>query len=45
MLTDSQLSDTGGLLLVVGIVILAVMGLLFWLAFRKRPPPGAGNAP
>src|SRR5436190_16997241 len=45
MLTDSQLSDTGGLLLVVGIVILAVMGLLFWLAFRKRPPPGVGNAP
>jgi hypothetical protein len=30
---------------VVGIVILAVIGLLFWLAFRKRPPSGARNAP
>jgi hypothetical protein len=29
-------------MLVVGIVILTVMGLLFWLAFRKRPPPGSG---
>jgi hypothetical protein len=35
----------GGLLLVVGIAILSVMGLLFWVAFRKpTPPPGAGPA-
>jgi membrane protein implicated in regulation of membrane protease activity len=40
-------SDTDGLmLLLVGILILSVMGLLFWVAFRKRSPPppspGAG---
>jgi membrane protein implicated in regulation of membrane protease activity len=45
MIGESHMGDVGALLLVVGIVILAVMGLLFWLAFRKRPPSGAGNAP
>jgi hypothetical protein len=44
MLTDRQLSDTGGMLLVIGIGILAVMGLLFWLAFRQRPPPPSPDA-
>jgi hypothetical protein len=35
----------GGLLLLVGIAILSVMGLLFWVAFRKpTPPPGVGPA-
>ena len=33
----------GGCFLVFGIGILAVMGLLFWLAFRKRPPPLGSN--
>ena len=33
----------GPMLLLVGIVMLSVMGLLFWLAFRKPPPPDAGT--
>ena len=41
----SESTDFGTMLLVVGIVILAVMGLLFWLAFRKPPPPNAGAGP
>ena len=41
---ESHRGDVGGIMLVVGIVILSVMGLLFWLAFRKRPPPpGTGS--
>jgi hypothetical protein len=33
-------------MLIVGIVILAPIGFLFWVAFRKRrPPPGAGMLP
>jgi len=39
MLNDRQFYDTGVMLALIGIGILAVMGLLFWLAFRKRPPP------
>ena len=39
MIGESHMGDVGGIMLVVGIVILSVMGLLFWLAFRKRPPP------
>jgi len=33
-------------MLIVGIVILALIGFLFWIAFRKRrppPSPGAGS--
>ena len=45
MIGESHMGDVGGLMLVVGIVTLVVMGLLFWLAFRKRPPPNAGSAP
>jgi hypothetical protein len=42
----SESTDFAGLMLAVGIAILAVMGLLFWLAFRRRPPapPGPGAA-
>jgi hypothetical protein len=40
----SESTDFGTTLVLVGIVILAVMGLLFWLAFRRRPPPpGTGT--
>jgi hypothetical protein len=38
-------NDTDGvMLLLVGILLLSVMGLLFWVAFRQRPPPpGTGT--
>ena len=38
--TDSnpQFSDAAPLLLGVAAAILALTGLLFWLAFRRRPP-------
>ena len=40
----SECTSFGGQMLAIGIVILAVMGLLFWLAFRRRPPPpGTGT--
>ena len=46
LLNDPHLSDAAPLALVVGIAILGVMGLLFWVAFRRRPPspPGPGAA-
>ena len=32
------------LVLLIGVAILALAGLLFWLAFRRRPPPpGTGT--
>ena len=39
--------DSAGLImLLVGIVILSVMSLLFWVAFRKRSrPPGTSLTP
>jgi hypothetical protein len=45
LIGESHMGDTGGVMLTIGIAILALMGFLFWLAFRKRPPPGARNAP
>ncbi len=48
LLNEPHMSDVGALALVAGIAILAVMGLLFWVAFRRRAPPpspGAGPAP
>jgi hypothetical protein len=47
LLSDPQVSDAAPLALIVAIAILGVMGLLFWLAFRKRPPapPSPGAAP
>jgi len=40
----SESTSFGGQMLAIGIVILAVMGLLFWLAIRRRPPPpGSGT--
>ena len=44
LLNDPQISDAAPLALVVGIIILGVTGLLFWVAFHKRPPPpGTGT--
>ena len=42
---DSHMRVAAEQMVTVGIVILALIGLLFWVAFRKRrPPPGAGGA-
>ena len=41
----SESTDFGTMLLVIGLAILSVMGLLFWLAFRKPSPPNAGAGP
>ena len=42
----SESTEFGAMLVVIGLAILAVMGLFFWLAFRRRPSsppsPGAG---
>jgi membrane protein implicated in regulation of membrane protease activity len=44
LLNDPQVSGASVLVLLVGIAILSVMGLLFWVAFRQRPPPpGTGT--
>jgi membrane protein implicated in regulation of membrane protease activity len=44
LLNDPQVSDAAAPALIVGIAILSVMGLLFWVAFRQRPPPpGTGT--
>jgi hypothetical protein len=34
-------NDTDGPMLLVGMLILSGTGLLFWAAFRKRPPPAS----
>ena len=41
---DSHMRVAAEQMLIVGIVILAVMGLLFWVAFRKRRPPGPNTS-
>ena len=45
--TDSnpQFSDAAPLLLGVAAAILALTGLLFWLAFRRRAPPQTPENP
>jgi len=35
----SESDSDGSTALLIGIGLLAVMGLLFWIAFRKDPPP------
>jgi hypothetical protein len=44
LMGDSHMRVAAGQMLIVGIVILALIGFLFWVAFRKRhpPPPGTG---
>ena len=44
LMGDSHMRVAAEQMLIVGIVILALIGFLFWLAFRKRrpPPPGTG---
>jgi hypothetical protein len=46
LMGESHMRVAAGQMLIVGIVILALIGLLFWVAFRKRRrPPGAGVLP
>jgi hypothetical protein len=44
LMGESHRRVAAGQMLIVGIVILALIGFLFWVAFRKRPPP-AGTGP
>ncbi len=43
MLTQSSISGAVEALQ-IGVPILAVVGLLFWVAFRRRPPPPSPGA-
>jgi membrane protein implicated in regulation of membrane protease activity len=47
LMGESHMRVAAEQMLIVGIVILALIGLLFWIAFRKRrpppPSPGAGS--
>ena len=46
MLGDtSGYASAGPPLLIIGLVILGIVGLLGWVAFRKRTPPGAPGQP
>ena len=45
LMGDSHMRVAAEQMLIVGIVILALMGFLFWIAFRRRrpPPPSPGT--
>ena len=46
LMGESHMRVAADQMLIVGIVILALIGFLFWVAFRKRrPPPGTGMPP
>jgi len=47
LMGDSHMRVAAEQMLIVGIVILALIGFLFWIAFRKRrpAPPSPGAAP
>jgi membrane protein implicated in regulation of membrane protease activity len=42
LMGDSHMRVADEQMLIVGIVILALIGFLFWIAFRKRRPPRPG---
>jgi len=44
---SDNLSGLGWIMILIAAAILSVMGLLFWFAFRKRPPlaPVEGGPP
>ena len=43
LMGDSHMRVAAEQMLIVGIAILALIGFLFWVAFRRRrPPPGTG---
>jgi heme/copper-type cytochrome/quinol oxidase subunit 2 len=41
--TDRQFSDVAFVMLPIAAAILGVAGLLFWVAFHRRPPAQAGS--
>lgn len=43
--SDSIDKSLGPLALVVGVGVLSLTGLLFWVAFRRRRPPESGRPP
>ena len=46
LMGESHMRVAAGQMLIVGIVILALIGFLFWVAFRRRrPPPGTDMLP
>jgi membrane protein implicated in regulation of membrane protease activity len=46
LMGESHMRLAAEQMLFVGIVILALIGFLFWVAFRRRrPPPGTGMLP
>ena len=38
LMGESHMGDVAAMMLLFGILILGLMVLLFWVAFRKRPP-------
>ena len=45
LLVGSVAGSSGGPFVLIGALILALAGLLFWAAFRRRPPDGPGGQP
>jgi membrane protein implicated in regulation of membrane protease activity len=45
LMGDSHMRVAAEQMLIVGIVILALIGFLFWVAFRKRRPPPPSPGP
>jgi membrane protein implicated in regulation of membrane protease activity len=44
LMGDSHMRVVAEQMLIAGIVILALIGFLFWIAFRRRrPPPSPGS--
>ena len=44
-ITDPHNSDVAAVMLPVAAAILGLAGLLFWVALRRRRPPGQGGSP
>ncbi|GEM_PF-3315704 len=45
MLGGAQSYDPGHTMLITGVVILSIVAVLGWIAFRKRKPPQAPGQP
>jgi len=47
LMGESHMGDVAAMMTLIGLGILGLMAFLFWVAFRKRPPPadaGGGAA-